>query len=110
MLFFILKTVNILYENDDWNYYVIFSQINIPLVRGNTYYLHVFIQELGNGGPYSIFVNDYNSYLTESDGDPDENVHEPNDDWNSATVLPFGEFQDHWLTAGDSDWLKFTVP
>jgi hypothetical protein len=99
-----------MYENDDWKPLSKYSKMNIPLVRGNTYYLHVFIQESGEGGPYSIYFNNYDHYLVESDGDDDVNVHEPNDDWAHATVLPFGEFQDHFLTDGDSDWLKFTVP
>jgi hypothetical protein len=98
-------------ENDnhgDFNPW--FSRIDIPLVKGKTYYVHVFIAEFNNGwkGPYSIIVSD--AWFGNADGDPDEDAYEPNNDWDSATFLPFGEFQDHFLTDDDSDWLKFKVP
>jgi hypothetical protein len=98
-------------ENDDYNYGIYFPKIHIPLVRGNTYYLHVFIEEPGfGGGPYTVSVCEYNDYIGSATGNPSQDAYEPNNDWDSATVLPFGELQDHWLTDNDNDWIKFTIP
>jgi hypothetical protein len=95
-------------SNDDGARDDLGAGIIMPMTSGDTYY--ICVEDIsGNGGAYSININQ-NGFTGSSSGvvnDPD--AYEPDDNYLDATPIAIDSTQDHYFTSGESDCVSFTA-